>query len=669
MRRLLPVAVVLAALALYAMSDAQSAEVPLEHRRLEITSFGVEPGADDGTVEATLVVHNSGQHALRGVRVDMRAKHAKAQRRMPESTARLAPGASRKFRIVVRLENGATLDDGPSTWIAEDSESWARVALVRRPEEDVTLAHALNIEVKGLAAARTNRDQAFTFRVARLPSPGIDWGYTPASEVLLSLALPPGVRVTSGRAFLRAKLAEKPTQLSPPHAMPPVTLRADRPGAYPIRVVVRSENGLAATAAEFNLLVSGTGPGDSLHVPAADLLPEDEVGGLETVGGAYGGRARRYARMTQGVDLDRRNAIEAGLAWLAAHQSPNGRWEAAGFDKWCKFAPQVDRKRPDGLGHPAYDVGVTGLALSAFLGAGYTHRGKHPYRRNLSMGLVYLKRVQDPEGCFGSRRASSFIYNHAMAALAMVEAYGLTGSPSLRIPAQQAVAFNRLARNPYYAWRYGVKPGDNDTSVTGWMYTVHHSAEVANRYAGVHDGLLPLELDPGAEKGAKSWLDKMVDADFGRYGYITRGSGSARPKEVVDRWPAELSESTTAIGVFLRRLMGVDPREDPILQRSANLLLKMLPTWNEADGSIDMYYWYYGAQAAHQLGGAAARNWRTALARSVVETQRRDTSPCEYKGSWNPLGPWGEDGGRVYSTAILTMALQADLRYERVPPK
>jgi hypothetical protein len=37
-----------------------------------------------------------------------------------------------------------------------------------------------------------------------------------------------------------------------------------------------------------------------------------------------------------------------------------------------------------------------------------------------------------------------------------------------------------------------------------------------------------------------------------------------------------------------------------------------------------------------------------------------------FKGSWDPNGVWGEDGGRVYSTAILVLTLQADYRHARL---
>ena len=49
------------------------------------------------------------------------------------------------------------------------------------------------------------------------------------------------------------------------------------------------------------------------------------------------------------------------LTWLAAHQRPDGRWTQEGARD--------------------QEIGVTGLALSAFLGAGFTNRGNHDYAK------------------------------------------------------------------------------------------------------------------------------------------------------------------------------------------------------------------------------------------------------------------------------------------------
>ena len=163
-----------------------------------------------------------------------------------------------------------------------------------------------------------------------------------------------------------------------------------------------------------------------------------------------------------------------------------------------------------------------------------------------------------------------------------------------------------------------------------------------------------------------SWVEKMTDPDFGRVGYITSGGLPARPQEMVDRFPAEKSESMTAEGILIRVAAGEDPTKSPLIGKGLALLGKRLPTWNEEDGSIDMYYWFMGTLATYRAGGRAWRRWSTALSEAVAPRQRKDTTPCAYLGSWDPVGVWGPDGGRVYATALMTLCLEFQERSDSV---
>ena len=50
---------------------------------------------------------------------------------------------------------------------------------------------------------------------------------------------------------------------------------------------------------------------------------------------------------------------------------------------------------------------------------------------------------------------------------------------------------------------------------------------------------------------------------------------------------------------------------------------------------------------------------------AIVGSQRRETGRDE-RGSWDAEGPWGAEGGRVYSTALMAMCLEVYYRYGRV---
>jgi len=384
--------------------------------------------------------------------------------------------------------------------------------------------------------------------------------------------------------------------------------------------------------------------------------------------GAPGGAFRHRAGASDVKPAPRKYRIAAqeALRWLSAHQSPDGSWEAANFGDWNAGKLRgPDDARPDGKGNPLYDVGVTGLTLQAFLAAGYTNRGEHRFARVVEKGLRYLKRVQDRAGCFGAREGEQWVYNHATAALAMVEAYGMTGSELFQASAQRALKFTAFARNPFFAWRYGVQPGDNDTSVSAWMTAVLLSGRLINEAAAKANHPPPLEVDDDAFDGMRQWLDKVTDPDFGRVGYVQRGTGSARPPELVGRFPGEKAEAMTAAAVFLRSMLGQDAPRRLMIERGLRLMDRLPPTWNEKDGSIDMYYWYWGTLAMYQAGGSHWEQWQKALEKAVVDTQRHDGGYGTYRGSWDPKGPWGAAGGRVYATALQCLDLLVYTRYKR----
>ncbi len=335
-------------------------------------------------------------------------------------------------------------------------------------------------------------------------------------------------------------------------------------------------------------------------------------------------------------------AVDWGLTWLAEHQNADGSWDSDGFESHC------DEGLCTGKGHPTYDTGVTGLALLAFLGAGYDHSSKK-YGNVVKEGLRYLTRIQDAEGCFGDRLGENYIYGHAICSLAMAEAWGTSKFLLFKRPAQRAVDFIEQARNPYAAWRYGVRSGENDTSVTGWMVMALKSAKVAG-----------LRVSPDAFKGARNFLDSVTD-EGGAAGYLKRGSGSVRLPEKVEEFPPQYTRSLTAVGMTARVFLGQDPNQSESIQRGADLLLTALPEWSSQ--KIDMYYWYYGTLAMYQVGGDPWRKWNTAMQKAILDQQY--SQGCE-KGSWDPVGAWGEEGGRIYSTALMTLCLEVYYRYPKV---
>jgi len=365
-------------------------------------------------------------------------------------------------------------------------------------------------------------------------------------------------------------------------------------------------------------------------------------------GGRYGGRGG--GRGGKGGGKSYAAAIDAGLKWLAAHQDEDGKWDCDGFMKHDDPGSETC----NGPGNAVHDVGVTGLALLAFLGDGSTMRSG-PYKENIKQGVKWLRNQQQENGLFGSNASHDFIYDHAIAAYAMCEAYGLSKYKLLKSTAQKGINYLESHRNPYSVWRYQPRDNDNDISVTGWCIMAYESGQ-----------FFELQINDQALKLCETFLDQVSDPT-GRHGYTKAGEQSSRkPGDHATKFPVEKGEALTAVGLFCRFFMGQDPKEKPIMKAAADLILSKPPVWDEKGGSIDHYYWYYATYALFQYGGRHWKDWQKKLETAVVKNQHIDKAKKNLLGSWDPIGAWGEDGGRVYSTAILVLTLEAYYRYSRL---
>jgi len=95
-----------------------------------------------------------------------------------------------------------------------------------------------------------------------------------------------------------------------------------------------------------------------------------------------------------------------------------------------------------------------------------------------------------------------------------------------------------------------------------------------------------------------------------------------------------------------------------------DLIGRTPPVWSD-EGGIDFYYWYFGTAACFQAGGDAWRRWNDAVGAALLPHQRGEESGCA-RGSWDPVDPWGPEGGRVYSTSVGALCMEMKARYDRV---
>ena len=377
----------------------------------------------------------------------------------------------------------------------------------------------------------------------------------------------------------------------------------------------------------------------ALQLPTSCMgKPDNTAIGLG--GGARGAR-RDLRRRYGGTGPD--SAVDLNLDWLAKHQTQDeGDWDSDGFQAQC-MGNLCDDK-----GNEACDPATTGLAVLSFLGAGYTHQAGR-YKKTVSDALKYLNRIQDGEGCIGPRKGP-YIYAHAVCTLALAEAYGLTSSPLLRQPTKKAVAFllDSQLDNPAGAGKlgWGVLPdkGENRLEVTTWATLALRSA----REAG-------LAVPQGALDGIKTWLHSITDP--------TTGTICSVPARSMGSLPNASTEACTAMGMFMRHLLGEDTEKNTILEKGAAYLLSRLPALQDRNGFLDPVPWYFGTLALFHAGGRQWAAWNQNLKKVVLKVQCK--SGCE-KGSWDARGAWGAFGGRIFTTALLAMTTQVYYRYGKV---
>ena len=387
-----------------------------------------------------------------------------------------------------------------------------------------------------------------------------------------------------------------------------------------------------ATAAESQLTESGSAseelaPSTDLATGAlpvyaisAPLLPdalEDDQrdlrkGGLtELIKKHRGKPSLEVIKQLGGSDVTEK-AIIAAIEWLSKVQEKDGRWDTR------KYQAETD-----------YDVGGTALALLCYYGWGARHDQPGKYQENVKAALQWLMSQQREDGSLARR---GMMYSHAIGAIALCEAYGITKDEKIKSAALAAIKYTINAQHQQRGgWRYS--PGqDSDTSVTGWQVMALHSA----RMAGIELPEKPFDL-------ARKWLDFAGGGEHGGlYGYQS---------------PTDISRAMVATGMFCRQLDLVPP-SNPKMIESAELM-KRYPI---RDNNPDLYYIYYGTLALYQHQGSIWQEWNNNLKRILPEIQVKTGNLA---GSWNLSRSNTKGGGRIASTTLAILSLEV---YYRILP-
>jgi hypothetical protein len=381
--------------------------------------------------------------------------------------------------------------------------------------------------------------------------------------------------------------------------------------------------------------------------------------GLRTGGGKF------RAIATGGGSRRSENAVDAALRWFKRHQSANGMWDVEKYPLNCSEAPKCEPGSTGDSGGSDANVAMTGYALLCYLCAGYDHKTPSKYKATVQKGLDYLHSVQKADGLMGTRN-----YEHAVATMALAEAYAMTQDPDLKTPAQNGIKVilsrqnvDAKAVDAQYSglgWDYtDPKPERNDSSVSGW--------NVMALKSGLAGGL---NIGYGLE-GAKKWLErawKSTNKDWAKLSDPYTATSSfpytwdAISNQVQIDPPGSQNHDMAPVGALCAVFLG-HHAGDIMLESLVNHIMQyQLPT----SYPCNTYYLYYNTLAVFQAGGERWTKWNGTVRDMLVNAQRKGEG-C-FDGSWDWEGTkfHGNTHGRVLSTAYCCLCLEVYYHWAHV---
>jgi hypothetical protein len=401
----------------------------------------------------------------------------------------------------------------------------------------------------------------------------------------------------------------------------------------------------------------------------------------------------KKGRPPKGATTGTEEAVLEGLRWLLRHQNDDGSWRVSTVAAHCKGGTCMPEKAEVS---ETYDVGLTGLSLLAFLGQGIsvgskieivdTAMGKrYQAGTNVKSAVRWLKDHQRDDGAF-TETEHTYMYNQALATMAMCEAFGISKNRELRQPAQKGVDFlcasQKVSQDgARWGWRYESKAEmdamkasgavdesayksvitDVDISHTCWVVMALKSAV-----------LVGLDVPSEVLEGALGYAQYTTGKD-GQVGYrnpYEAGNTLNGPRDEYTYHTGTMS----ALGMLVRTFVTHDV-EDAFLDLGSKQLLKDLPTVSKDKLSIDYYYWYYATLALNQFDGPDSPRkgagkywepWNKALIEAILplQNQSKAREVCT-RGGWLDPDRWGGNTGyAIYSTAINVLTLEVYYRYE-----
>jgi len=278
------------------------------------------------------------------------------------------------------------------------------------------------------------------------------------------------------------------------------------------------------------------------------------------------------------LTAESREAVERGLAWLAANQKADGSLGDTG-------------------GYGA-QTGITAMGALAWMSAGnLPERGK--YGVNVQKALEFILASTQESGLISAGQLTGEMYSHGFATLFLAEVYGMTGDEEVKEKLQRAVRLIQRCQNDEGGWRYQPAPLEADISATICQVMALRAA----RDAGI-------KVEKAVIDRAIKYVLRCQNADGG-FSYMASqggggGSGFAR----------------SAAGVAALYYAGVF--EGNNVERGLTYIRQFQPNKGMAGAEGGHYFYgqYYAVQAMFLAGDKHWADWFPAIRDELITRQK-----------------------------------------------
>jgi hypothetical protein len=321
------------------------------------------------------------------------------------------------------------------------------------------------------------------------------------------------------------------------------------------------------------------------------------------------------------------DTLSRALVFLRDHQKHEGYWEPEGVE-YVPTGPESTIQR----------VELTAASALAFLGDGHSSAASElGYQDHVKKAIDWLLKQQNDDGQIGPAERG-IVYCHAIALMALIEDFALTGRYDLRAPIRRACRWLVESRPKDGSGAFPYGRGDDPSLMTSvWGFMALETARVVK----VPD----VDAPKARMDELLSWFDNITNKEP----LLDTNESMQGPAELI---PTAAAYSLTFF-----------PREGTYEMRRSSYQSKLfeeLPDVRKENrrANGDMRYLFFGSLAhaqQHPLDGKL-NGWEQAFANTLIKNQIK-TGHFAGSFEWDK-GYYAGLYGHVYQAAFAALAIE-----------